>query len=155
MPYKTTAELPENVTNVLPSHAQRIFMKAFNASEGKYGEDRARKIAWSAVKKAGYKKDKDGKWTRESISISLIAVSSQWARTEPVEALGMVSYHGSIDKSGFALSDIEDMEFTDSPLVLAEVTENEKAYNITAIQINNMFDLPLNIVATLSRVSSG
>lgn len=61
MPYKSVKSLPESVQG-LPSKAKRIFLKAFNASYEKYGEERAFKIAWSAVKKS-YMKRK-GKWIR-------------------------------------------------------------------------------------------
>lgn len=72
MPYHSRSELPENVANVLPAHAQKIFLEAFNNAweEYKEPEDRrgddsrentARRVAWSAVKKT-YQKGNDGKW---------------------------------------------------------------------------------------------
>lgn len=72
MPYKTNHDLPENVTNVLPNHAQDIFREAFNSAyeEYKNPEDRkgsatrdetARRVAWAAVKKK-YQKGTDDKW---------------------------------------------------------------------------------------------
>lgn len=71
MPYHTINDLPENVTNVLPTHAQEIFVAAFNSAYEEYkdAEDRkggdrelvARKVAWSAVKHKYHKTD-DGKW---------------------------------------------------------------------------------------------
>jgi cation transport regulator len=72
MPYKSNSELPENVTNVLPGHAQDIFRKAFNNAYEEYDqpeerrgglsrEDTARRVAWAAVKTT-YKKGEDGKW---------------------------------------------------------------------------------------------
>jgi len=72
MPYKQIIELPENVTNVLPKHAQEIFKEAFNSAWEQYKdpderrddasrEDVARRVAWSAVKKT-YKKGADDKW---------------------------------------------------------------------------------------------
>jgi len=74
MPYNTTSELPDNVRNVLPTHAQEIFKEAFNSAYDQYAEparrrddtDRegvARRVAWSAVKKT-YQKGSDGKWHR-------------------------------------------------------------------------------------------
>jgi len=59
MPYRSTKELPDNV-KVLPDRAKRIFMNAFNASFD-HGEEGARKIAWSAVKRK-YKKNEKGEW---------------------------------------------------------------------------------------------
>lgn len=32
MPYKTKRELPDNVKNVLPEHAQDIYKEAFNSA---------------------------------------------------------------------------------------------------------------------------
>ena len=32
MPYKTISDLPENVKNVLPKHAQEIYHQAFNSA---------------------------------------------------------------------------------------------------------------------------
>ena len=76
MPYKTINELPGNVRDVLPHHAQEIFKEAFNSAYDQYdtaqerrGDDTREtvsfKVAWSAVKKAGYEKQADGSWNRE------------------------------------------------------------------------------------------
>lgn len=72
MPYDSNKDLPDNVTNVLPKHAQDIFREAFNSAYDQYKdpEDRqgdvdrdetARRVAWSAVK-SKYAKGEDGKW---------------------------------------------------------------------------------------------
>lgn len=72
MPYRTIDDLPDNVTNVLPKHAQEIFKEAFNSAYDQYDqpedrrgddsrEDVARKVAWSAVKQK-YEKGDDDKW---------------------------------------------------------------------------------------------
>ena len=72
MPYSSAKDLPDNITNVLPKHAQDIFKEAFNSAYDEYKnpEDRkddsdrentARKVAWSAVKKK-YEKQDDGMW---------------------------------------------------------------------------------------------
>lgn len=63
MPYAENAELPERVRDNLPEHAQSIYRESFNSARGEYGETRAHKIAWGAVKNAGYRK-RDGKWTK-------------------------------------------------------------------------------------------
>lgn len=66
MPYKSKEELPKGVKDALPSTAQEIFRKAFNSALSQYKEEeRAMKVAWAAVKKAGYKKI-DDKWMKES-----------------------------------------------------------------------------------------
>lgn len=71
MPYSTNKDLPENVTHVLPVHAQDIYREAFNHAWKEYSkpedrqddasqEETAHKVAWSAVKKK-YTKSGD-KW---------------------------------------------------------------------------------------------
>jgi cation transport regulator len=60
MPYQQITQLPDNVTNNLPKHAQEIYKKAFNSAEEQYGEeDRAHRVAWSAVEQK-YEKDGEG-----------------------------------------------------------------------------------------------
>jgi cation transport regulator len=72
MPYSSIDELPDNVRNVLPEHAQDIFKEAFNSAYDQYKdpderrgddsrEDVARKVAWNAVKQK-YEKGDDDKW---------------------------------------------------------------------------------------------
>lgn len=73
MPYQSTNDLPETVRNVLPPHAQEIYKEAFNSAYEEYKdsvarhgdsdrEETAHRVAWSAVKKAGYKKANGGNW---------------------------------------------------------------------------------------------
>jgi len=75
MPYKTNKELPENVRNVLPVHAQDIYREAFNHAWEQYADPHARqdnasreetahKVAWAAVKHK-YKKTGD-LWTEKT-----------------------------------------------------------------------------------------
>lgn len=70
MPYKTKSDLPERVADNLPSHAQEIYLKAFNSAWDEYAdsskrrgdesrEATAHKVAWSAVEKS-YHKSGDG-----------------------------------------------------------------------------------------------
>jgi len=72
MPYSSIEDLPENVTHVLPGHAQEIFKEAFNSAfeqykdpedrrDGESRENTARKVAWAAVKEK-YQKGDDGTW---------------------------------------------------------------------------------------------
>lgn len=61
-PYKTNKDLPDQV-KVLPAAAQSLWRNVFNKSFPK-GEDYARKVAWSVVKKI-YKKS-GNKWVRKS-----------------------------------------------------------------------------------------
>ncbi len=63
MPYKSKSELPDNVQNVLPAHAQDIYKEAFNSAWDEYDhdEERAHRVAWGAVKRS-YHKNGDGRW---------------------------------------------------------------------------------------------
>lgn len=72
MPYTKLNELPDNVKNVLPTHAQDIYKEAFNSAWQTYAsaddrddessrEETAHKVAWAAVKKT-YEKGDDNKW---------------------------------------------------------------------------------------------
>ncbi|WP_449427741.1 putative cation transport regulator ChaB [Rhodanobacter umsongensis] len=72
MPYKAISELPDNVRNHVPKHAQEIYKKAFNSAWDEYSdkserrgnesrEEVAHKVAWSAVRKK-YSKGEDGDW---------------------------------------------------------------------------------------------
>lgn len=73
MPYTSINELPDSVRHVLPDHAQEIYKEAFNSAYEEYAqpsdrrgdtdhEETAHRVAWSAVKKAGYAKGDDDKW---------------------------------------------------------------------------------------------
>ncbi|MBJ7222658.1 MULTISPECIES: putative cation transport regulator ChaB [unclassified Brenneria] len=75
MPYSSKEQLPDNVKNVLPSHAQEIYKEAFNSAWDQYKdaddrrgddsrEETAHKVAWSAVKNQYEKKD-DNKWHKK------------------------------------------------------------------------------------------
>ena len=73
MPYTSPSDLPDNVRNVLPAHAQEIYMEAFNSAWDQYDrpeerrgdssrEETAHRVAWAAVKNK-YKKDEEtGRW---------------------------------------------------------------------------------------------
>lgn len=65
MSYADNASLPDRVRDNLPEHAQSIYRETFNSARSEYGETRAHKIAWGAVKNAGYHR-KEGKWTKKS-----------------------------------------------------------------------------------------
>jgi len=65
MPYARISELPDNVRNVLPQHAQEIWLAAFNSAMEQYDdENRARRVAWAAVKQV-YEQDEEGNWVRK------------------------------------------------------------------------------------------
>jgi cation transport regulator len=64
MPYKSIQELPESVSNHLPTHAQEIYRAAFNSAWDEYNHDeqRAFQVAWAAVKQKYEKDEKSGMW---------------------------------------------------------------------------------------------
>jgi len=75
MPYQNNKDLPDNVKNNLPDHAQAIYREAFNSafeeyenpkkrSKGGSREEVAHRVAWAAVKKK-YRKNKD-KWIQKN-----------------------------------------------------------------------------------------
>jgi cation transport regulator len=65
MPYKQITQLPDNVKNNLPKHAQEIYKEAFNSAEEQYREeDRAHRVAWSAVEQK-YEKNEKGNWVKK------------------------------------------------------------------------------------------
>lgn len=68
MPYDRRSELPDQVRDALPAHAQDIYKEAFNHAWERYDGDasdareaRAHKVAWSAVEQS-YTKNDDGEW---------------------------------------------------------------------------------------------
>lgn len=65
MPYSTISDLPDAVTNALPTAAQRQFLRVVNSQlERGLGEDAAFASAWAAVKRQ-YKKTNEG-WVEKS-----------------------------------------------------------------------------------------
>jgi cation transport regulator len=65
MPYDKLTDLPDSVRNNLPKHAQEIYKEAYNSAEEQYGEeDRAHRVAWSAVENK-YEKNDQGNWVEK------------------------------------------------------------------------------------------
>ncbi len=66
MPYDSISDLPDSVKDNLPKHAQEIYQAAYNSAWDQYDhdEERAHKVAWSAVKN-DYEKNDDGKWVKK------------------------------------------------------------------------------------------
>jgi cation transport regulator len=73
MPYQSKSDLPDSVKNVLPPHAQEIYMEAFNSAWDQYDqpeerrgdssrEETAHRVAWAAVKNKYEKDEATGKW---------------------------------------------------------------------------------------------
>jgi cation transport regulator len=67
MPYRSTKDLPPQVTKPLPHHGEEIFVASFNRALQQYrDEDRARKVAWSAVKRVYQKHPDTGEWVKKN-----------------------------------------------------------------------------------------
>lgn len=66
MPYANVFELPGKIISILPENAQAIFVKAFNDAWTRYAnEPFSFKMAWTAVKNAGFRKNKTtGLWRK-------------------------------------------------------------------------------------------
>jgi cation transport regulator ChaB len=63
MPYSLTN--PPDLINKLPANAKRIWINAFNAAFKKNkSEEACIKIAWTAIKNAGYSKNNENEWVR-------------------------------------------------------------------------------------------
>ena len=76
MPYQTVQALPLNLRQILPVHAQEIFVNSFNNAWVEYQdtanrpedisqEEIAFRVAWNAVKKKYAKNKLTGKWERK------------------------------------------------------------------------------------------
>lgn len=75
MPYAKTEELPDQVKDNLPKHAQEIYLAAYNNAWDEYADPKERrgddsreevaiKVAWSAVKQS-YEKEGD-RWVEKN-----------------------------------------------------------------------------------------
>jgi cation transport regulator len=67
--YQTNADLPQDVKEHLPSHAQEIYRETFNSAWNEYKdkndrEGTAHAVAWSAVENE-YKKNNNDQWVRK------------------------------------------------------------------------------------------
>ena len=66
VPYENLSDLPDSVRNNLPKHAQEIYRAAYNSAEDQYGEEeRAHRVAWSAVENK-YEKNDQGNWVQKN-----------------------------------------------------------------------------------------
>lgn len=102
-PYKENKDLPEQV-KVLPSEAQDLWRRVFNESYSK-GEDYARKIAWTVVKKV-FKKDKDGNWVKKT---KTKGEDGEWIDLE----------NASIDEIFEEITKLQEMELRDKQIQIA------------------------------------
>jgi cation transport regulator len=66
VPYDNLSDLPDSVRNNLPKHAQEIYRAAYNSAEDQYSEEeRAHRVAWSAVENK-YEKNDQGNWVQKN-----------------------------------------------------------------------------------------
>lgn len=62
MAYSKVDELPAEIKQQLPDHAQQMFMAAFNSAQSDgMSEEAAKNVAWNSVKQR-YQQGQDGKW---------------------------------------------------------------------------------------------
>lgn len=62
MAYSKVDELPAEIKDQLPNHAQQMFMAAFNSAQSDgMDEESAKRVAWNSVKEK-YKQGADGQW---------------------------------------------------------------------------------------------
>jgi cation transport regulator len=65
VPYENLSDLPDSVRNKLPKHAKEIYRAAYNSAGDQYGEEeRAYRVAWSAVENK-YEKNDKGNWVQK------------------------------------------------------------------------------------------
>lgn len=67
MPYDSIKDLPDSVRDNLPKHAQEIYQEAYNSAWDEYDhdEERALRVAWSAVKQKYQKNNDTGNWEKK------------------------------------------------------------------------------------------
>jgi len=64
MPYARNSDLPKSIRDALPTEAQTIFRRIFNAALEQYkDESKAFAVAWAGLKNAGWEKRGD-KWVK-------------------------------------------------------------------------------------------
>ena len=80
MPYNKRDELPDAVQK-LPSHAQDIYMSAFNSAFKQYNgdEEKCAATAWAAVKMK-FKKGEDGNWVAKEVKSKEAELSAEDTR---------------------------------------------------------------------------
>ncbi|MBD2664631.1 ChaB family protein [Richelia sinica FACHB-800] len=65
MSYTRISDLPEDIQERLPEHAQQMFVAAFNAAQRDgMDEDSAVEVAWSSVRNE-YESNSEGRWQRK------------------------------------------------------------------------------------------
>jgi len=76
MPKDRKQDIPESVKNVLPRHAEEIYLEAYKHALEQYKdpqkrrgnaslEETAHRVAWAAVKQKYEKNEQTGKWQKK------------------------------------------------------------------------------------------
>lgn len=124
MPYASNDELPKQV-KTLPSAAQTLFRRVYNTTakgHPDYSEEKLFKIAWGAVKNAGYTKDDSGQWVKQSIELSAYPIDISWKdNTITFEAELL-----DVDVDGLSLN--VDNFVTASGIILSGIRHDEEKY---------------------------
>ena len=84
MTYNKIDELPAEITEQLPQHAQQIFLAAFNAAQSDgMSEDGAKSVAWNSVSQMvnGIKKQKILQYTINLPYLEVIRNNDRFADT--------------------------------------------------------------------------
>ena len=105
MPYKYPDNIPEGIKD-LPAEAQKTWIDIYNNAYEQY-KDRADReglanaTAWAGLKKAGWKKDKEGNWVKAedqgnltSIELAIWENYSQTYELKDVEVFGIGEWKG-------------------------------------------------------------
>ncbi|GAH23562.1 unnamed protein product, partial [marine sediment metagenome] len=106
MPYKYPDNIPEGIKG-LPSEAQQTWIKIYNSAWEQY-KDRAEReglanaTAWAGLKRAGWKKNKEGNWVKTETQGNLNAMElaiweaySQTYELKDVEVFGIGTWKGN------------------------------------------------------------
>jgi len=106
MPYKYPSNIPEGIKS-LPAEAQKTWIDIYNNAYEQY-KDRADReglanaTAWAGLKKAGWKKDKEGNWikteTQGNLSTMELAILENYSQTyelRDVEVFGIGIWKGN------------------------------------------------------------
>ncbi len=106
MPYKYPSNIPEGIKG-LPAEAQKTWIDIYNNAWEQY-KDRAEKeglanaTAWAGLKKAGWKKDKEGNWVKtetqgnlNAMELAILEAYSQTYELKDVEVFGKGTWKGN------------------------------------------------------------
>jgi len=106
MPYKYPSNIPEGIKS-LPAEAQKTWIDIYNNAYEQY-KDRAEReglasaTAWAGLKKAGWKKDKEGNWVKtetqgnlNTMELAIWEAYSQTYELKDVEVFGIGEWKGN------------------------------------------------------------